>query len=167
MKTPAASLVIFALLAAAACDGPMDLLVVGDEPTSVDATPIEIHPDRCALFDLESDPETIQKIDLSGDLLTITVEYSGGCDDHVFSLHAGACVLESWPPQSDIYLVHDDPGDPCDAIVTEELVFDLVPLKKTYREDLQGRSRTLVLNIYVPGSPTSYLPKPLYDMGSE
>ena len=166
MKTPAASLAIFVMLAGAACEGPMDLLVADDKPTTADAAPIEIH-DRCALLDLETDPVSVQKIEISGDLLTITVEYSGGCDDHGFTLHAGPCVLESWPPQSEIYLVHSDPGDPCDAVVTEERLFDLVPLKETYREDLRGRSRTLVLNIYVPGSQISYVPKPLYDMGTK
>ena len=165
MNTPAASIAIFAVLVAASCDGPKEMLVGGDEPTTVGATPIEIHPDDCSLFDLETDPVTIQEIGLSGDLLTITVEYSGGCDDHAFTLHAGPCFLESWPPQSEIYLVHDDPGDPCDAIVTEERVFDLTPLKKTYRVDQQGRSRTLWLNVYVPGSQVAYRPKPSYDMG--
>jgi hypothetical protein len=134
----------------------------------VDATPIEIHTEcsTYGLFQMEMDPVSIQKIEISGDLMTITVEYAGGCADHSFALHACSGFLESWPPQSEIMMVHEDPDDPCDAVVTEDLVFDLVPLKDTYRAS-QGRSRTLKLNVFESGGPPHYRPQPLYDMGPD
>ena len=160
--------VVVGALAAAGCKETTEMLGGGDDPVGVDATPIVIHSDCGAmdLFQMELDPVTIQTIALSADRMTIAVAYSGGCADHTFTLHACDVFLESWPPQSDVMLVHADPDDPCDAVVTEDVVFDLVPLKDTYRAS-QGRSRTLKLNVYASGDPPYYQPQPLYDMGSD
>ena len=171
MRPSAMMLLIFGVLAAAGCNEPMDFLVVGDEPIVVDATPIEIVRDHCSrygLFQLELDQVTIRQIEISGDLLTITVAYRGGCADHAFTLHATRCFLESWPLQSEIMLVHDDPDDPCDAIVTDEVVFYLAPLKEICLEMYPRHGcQPLKLNVYESGNPPHYSPQPLYDMGSE
>jgi hypothetical protein len=105
-------------------------------------------------------------MEISGDLLTITVEYSGGCADHAFTLHALGCFLESWPLQSEIILVHDDPDDPCDAVVTEELVFDLVPLNEVCLAGYPDGCLTY-LNVRESGDPPYYEPQPLYDTRSD
>jgi len=171
MRPSVMMLLIFGVLAGAGCNEPMDLLVVGDDPVAVDATPIEIEPDHCStygLHQLELDPVTIRQIEISGDLLTITVAYRGGCADHTFTLHACRGFLESSPLQSEIMLVHDDPDDPCDAVVTDEVVFYLAPLKEVclemYRRD---GCQPLKLNVYESSNPPHYTPQPLYDTGSE
>jgi len=164
MKLRAATVLVVGMLAALACDEPARVVDPGGDPAMVDATPIVVDPDRCVLFDLVSAPATIEHLGLSGDLLTFSVQYSGGCANHSFTLHTGVCFLESWPPQSDIFLVHEDPGDPCDSVVTEAQVFDLAPLKVAYLDGNGGRSRTLVLNIHEPGKQGHYEPEPLYEL---
>ena len=161
-------MIVVGVLAAAGCNEPRDFLVVGEAPTVVNATPI-VMQDGCsipALFALELDPVIIRKMEILGDLLTITVEYAGGCADHAFTLHASRGFLESWPLQSEIILVHDAADDPCDGVVTEELAFDLVPLKDTCQEMYAGGS-LMHLNVYESGNPPHYEPQPLYDARSD
>jgi len=147
-----------------ACDDPVRIVDPGGDPGIIDATPIVVDPERCILFDLDSEPAAIEHIGLSGDFLTVTVHYSGGCADHSFTLHTGRCFLESWPLQSEIFLIHEDPGDPCDSVVTEERVFDLTPLKEVYWEGHAGRDGTLLLRVHEPGNQEPYEPKPRYEV---
>jgi len=165
MTSRAAILLIVGVLAAVACDEPTRITNPGGDPSVVDAEPIVIDPDRCPPFGLDSEPAAIEKIEISGDLLTITIEYSGGCDYHTFSLNTGRCFLESYPVQSDIFLVHDDPGDPCDAVVEEDRVFDLTPLKEAYWDSYGGRGDPVLLRVYPPDSWDNYEPMPRYEFG--
>ena len=66
--------------------------------------------------------------------LHLTVSYSGGCATHDFTLFGSTAFAESWPVQADIWVVHDTPGDPCLAYITEERVYDLTALGDAYRE---------------------------------
>lgn len=71
-----------------------------------------------------------------GDTLIVTARYSGGCEEHRFAAVVGPEVAESLPPQMWGRLIHEDPGDPCDAIVEETVRFDL----SAVRRDLQRPS---------------------------
>ncbi len=91
------------------------------------------------------------------------VAYSGGCQTHHFSLHAPRCFLESYPIQSDIFLAHDDADDPCDALVEQELLFDLTPLKQEYLKTYRGSDGPIILRIYPPGTRDPVEPRPRYE----
>ena len=74
---------------------------------------------------------------LEDDTLTLTVSYSGGCREHVFTLVADMIADEACglPPVAlDVFLAHDDRGDPCEAYPTVRYDFDLTPIKEMYRE---------------------------------
>lgn len=95
----------------------------------------------------QGDPFGLKSASVTGDILTLSIDYSGGCMDHMVSVNASDAFLESYPPQVDCTIQHDDPGDPCDAIVTQSEGFDLTPLAELYMEMYQSTG-TLILNIY-------------------
>ena len=51
---------------------------------------------------------------LDGDVLRVTVSYSGGCADHTFELAYSATGSQLW-------LQHDANGDLCEAYLTQSL----------------------------------------------
>ncbi|MFC2097398.1 hypothetical protein ACFLSI_03585, partial [Bacteroidota bacterium] len=59
---------------------------------------------------------------LYGDFLFMRVGYSGGCNDHDFSMY----VL---PPNPDLMLHHNGHDDFCDAFLMTYLCYDLKPLQ--------------------------------------
>ena len=84
---------------------------------------------------------------VTGDILTITIQHSGGCMEHIMEVYVLDAFLESYPPQADCYIYHDDPGDPCDAIVPTTDGFDLLPLADLYISSY-GTAGPLILNLY-------------------
>lgn len=84
-------------------------------------------------------------VELSLDILTLNIGYSGGCEDHDFALVGPTTFMESNPVQTIIVLSHDDHNDPCDAWLTEELSFDLTPLKELWQQYYQQESGTIII----------------------
>ena len=98
----------------------------------------------------------IEDVDIGGDLLRLRVLYRGGCERHAFELYSTRGIYQSYPPQADVYLSHDDGGDACRRLVREELAFDLSPLK-----DLSDPGALLLrLHPYQETEPIQ--PLPLY-----
>jgi hypothetical protein len=100
-----------------------------------------------------SDPAKLQDFVVSGDRLDARVSYGGGCADHDFKLVAWGGWMESYPVQVRALLSHDAKDDPCDAIVSEDLSFDLQPLKRAYQESYgigDPGSTTLILSLDNP-----------------
>ncbi|MFC2135283.1 hypothetical protein ACFLTH_11780 [Bacteroidota bacterium] len=81
------------------------------------------------------------------DTLYFKVSYSGGCNDHDFRLVANNYFMESFPVQVGLFLSHEDFDDACDAIITEELYFDLSPLKDEYYNSYGNSTDPIILNI--------------------
>ena len=71
-------------------------------------------------------------VELTGDILEISVSYGGGCEEHDFDLIFDGLFLESYPVIAPTLLSHDSHDDPCEAWITEILFFDLTPLKEYY-----------------------------------
>lgn len=67
-----------------------------------------------------------------GDTLAIQISYSGGCRTHEFELLDTGIATKSIPPQHLLRLVHVLSDDPCEALVTKMLFYDLLPLKNKY-----------------------------------
>ena len=82
---------------------------------------------------------------IEGDTLTITFSYSGGCEDHDFTLVASNAFAESYPVQLRGIVAHDAHGDRCRAYLTEDYDFDLTPIKTLYQAAYQQDAGTIVL----------------------
>ncbi|MFE3846056.1 hypothetical protein ACFL1L_04265 [Thermoplasmatota archaeon] len=101
------------------------------------------------------DSLTINNIQLKKDLLRFNVSYGGGCEEHEFKLIATS-FMESYPVQVNIVLSHEDNDDPCDMWVTETLIFNILPLKKSYQQLYSEESGTIVMNIDGWGESINY-----------
>ena len=54
--------------------------------------------------------------------------------------------MESNPVQVNIVLSHENNDDPCDAWITEGMVFNLLPLKKAYQGQYSASGK-IILNL--------------------
>ena len=86
--------------------------------------------------------------ELDKDMLKLFVQYSGGCEDHEFLLIGPNGFLESMPVQINVLLSHNANNDLCEAYLSEELMFDLKPLKEAWQQTYQQESGTIVVQIY-------------------
>ena len=56
---------------------------------------------------------------LDGNMLKLTVSYSGGCEDQVFDLVGNEMIMKSFPPKRNMTLVRDSKGDACREFITK------------------------------------------------
>jgi hypothetical protein len=72
---------------------------------------------------------------VDGDTLAVTVTYSGGCAEHAFvPCWPDQSFMESAPVQARLELWHDDHGDPCDAVIEDDIAIDLGPLRDAWHD---------------------------------
>lgn len=93
------------------------------------------------------DPFEANSAAVKGHRLTIEVSYGGGCRTHDFTLVISESFQESDPVQLSAMLAHDADGDPCQAWLTESLVFDLRLIRERYIQAYGPGPGTVVLNI--------------------
>jgi hypothetical protein len=62
-------------------------------------------------------------------ILSVYVNYSGGCKPHVFDLVSNGMYSKSLPPQISVCLKHANNGDACRKLIMRELKFDISKLK--------------------------------------
>lgn len=128
------------------------LLDIGDTDGSADprksANAIEL-PDPTSFnrSDYPDDQISMTSAIVRNDSLVIDVTYSGGCADHVVRLIASNYWLESLPVQLYAVLAHDDGDDPCDAIVSSTVAFDLEPLRDSYH-DSYGPPGDVIIRVF-------------------
>jgi hypothetical protein len=89
---------------------------------------------------------TIKSILIKGDLMTIHVTFSGGCEEHEFKLLGQSNLQKSMPLKRGVMLFHDNKGDSCRELKDEILVFDITAL---------GVSKTEVL-LLIDGHETPH-----------
>ena len=111
--------------------------------------------------DISNDAVSINEVSVDNDTLKLNVSYSGGCKEHEFKLFGSSNIAESNPPQAQIFLSHNANNDACEAYITEELAFDLSPLKDSYKQIFQDNG-PLLLRIYAPRSSDPVRPLPVY-----
>lgn len=70
----------------------------------------------------------ISNAELNGNILKLTVSYSGGCEDQVFDLVGDEMIMKSFPPKRNVTLVRNSKGDACREYITKDLLFDLTEL---------------------------------------
>lgn len=132
----------FAALTLFACKNKADMqtsevAVVTEEQTAdaAEVKPIIIDPDYRMKED--QDPFNISATKIEGDILTIIVSYSGGCEDHVFDLYTNKKYMKSMPPQLNLILEHDGNGDACRAMISQDLKFDISEIKTAMSPNLR------------------------------
>jgi len=96
--------------------------------------------------DIQKDVFALNGATLLQDTLSLNISYSGGCQQHDFTLFASQ-FMETAPVQVNVYLRHDANNDLCEAYPTEEALFDLQPLANAWRQRY-GNSGAIILNIF-------------------
>lgn len=90
-----------------------------------------------------SDPYSILNAVIDGDMLRLTVRYSGGCNEHGFNLMGPLTIPAGDPTDVTLLLHHNAKGDACEALITRDLVFDLTPLKERWKS-VTGRTSGVI-----------------------
>ena len=73
----------------------------------------------------------VDSLAIAGDVLSIFVNYSGGCKEHTFELYSNKMYAKSLPPQLILYLKHINNEDGCRRLITQELKFNISAVKYT------------------------------------
>lgn len=81
---------------------------------------------------ISGDAYSFQMVNVVNNCLHLIVSYGGGCANHDFEMRWNGALMESMPPQAQIVLYHNGNQDPCDAIRSEHLFFDLNELDPTH-----------------------------------
>lgn len=140
MRAAPGALVFLSVLSAGSGSSPG---LLNEEPaTDVRAV---VLVDRLDPDQWPQDRYRVRKATVARDVFHLSVSYSGGCAEHEFQFVASRRFLESEPPKVQTLLAHAGSSDPCDALVSEELRFDLTPLKDHYRRTSRRESGTLIL----------------------
>ena len=84
----------------------------------VNKDPEFIQPEHNAAFNIE-------QLWVKGDILSVVVNYSGGCAGHRFDAWFNGNFMKSLPPKANIFITHDNNNDACRSNVTDTLEFDL------------------------------------------
>jgi hypothetical protein len=101
--------------------------------------------------DWPQDPLVLRQFSLEGGILELEVEYGGGCKSHDHDLVAWGGWMETVPVQVHVLLTHEDPDDPCDALIRRTLRYDLTRLREDYEASYpNGGPTTIVLLLTVP-----------------
>ncbi len=107
---------------------------------------IDIFIDDISYQNAPRDSFVFNSVKLIKNFLFLNVSYGGGCEEHIFLL-ISTSFMESNPVQVNVVLSHEDNNDPCDAWITEEMIFNLLPLKKLYQEQYQVTFAKIILNL--------------------
>lgn len=94
-----------------------------------------------------TDAYTLNSATITDDTLNISVSYSGGCEDHQFTLVASDRFLESFPVQLHASIAHNANGDTCEAYPTDNYRFDLTPIKTLYQKAYRQEAGTIILRL--------------------
>lgn len=110
---------------------------------------------------LRTDPFDLRAATIRGDSLEISVGYAGGCVPHCFDLIMSPAVFaKSLPAQAELYVLHHNQDDLCEAAVSRLLAFDLRPIARFY-EATFGRVDSLQLNLHTLIAGRASGPAPL------
>lgn len=82
-----------------------------------------------SIVDFPMDLYEVNEIEVFGDELQINVAYGGGCEDHEFKLINVVSPIDGGGQQMDVlYLSHNANNDLCEALIIEQLCYDISPL---------------------------------------
>lgn len=82
----------------------------------------------------------IDSVKINNDVLSLFVNYSGGCKTHTFELYSNAAYAKSLPLQTWVCLKHTSNNDACRQLIFETLKFNISKLQ------FKGEN-TVIINI--------------------
>ena len=105
--------------------------------------------DKDKFIEFKNDEFFLEDVLIEDDILKVNVSYNGGCKKHLFSLTAKDNFKEIENAyEINLKLFHNSNSDNCKKIVTEELFFNLLPLKTEFQKEKQDhKNKSLVLTI--------------------
>jgi hypothetical protein len=151
-------LVLIPTLAILSCDAGKPCRTICDSPPDGEIILFDDFKD----MPLITDPATIGDVRIEGDIIYLSVGFSGCTRDHDFALYGLTGFMESYPVQAAVYLSHDGKGEVCDAYFIKELRFDLTPLRCEYQRSY-GPHGPVRLRLYAPGARDLVEPLPVYN----
>ena len=91
---------------------------------------------------------------IQNDILVLQVQYGGGCKEHFFKLIISEGIEKSNPPQTTFFLSHNANGDNCEALISEDLRFNIIE----YKQYLQNafNTSTIIIKFYESYIRVSY-----------
>ncbi|NBC06767.1 MAG: hypothetical protein GVY26_06190 [Bacteroidetes bacterium] len=92
--------------------------------------------DNSAYQNGSDDPYFLREASIEGDCLYLRFQYGGGCKEVDFDL-VGAFQLGETAPLTRFVRVALDDDDNCEALITEEVTFNLKPLRVEGEEELR------------------------------
>jgi hypothetical protein len=107
------------------------LIACNNTKEVLDVDPINVKKAQIGDVTQESAQTTIGAVKLEGNILSLDVEYSGGCKDHSFEFVGSAAIMKSLPAKRAVKLVHDSNDDTCRELVSETIKFDIRALAVT------------------------------------
>ncbi len=91
---------------------------------------------------------------ITGDTLNVSFAYSGGCQEHEFSLYTNGAIAKSLPPQILLEIHHNSNRDKCRNFVRTTKSFDISSLKEKGYDKfivrIKGYNKPLLYNIPKP-----------------
>lgn len=122
--------------------------MINDKPIEISDIILLTNKNKLVGFK-NNDEFYLERVIIEDNILKLNVSYSGGCKKHQFSL----IEKKNLQRAKNIYevhlqLLHNSNKDNCKKIVTEELFFNLLPLKtKLQKENREQKDIKLVLII--------------------
>ena len=95
---------------------------------------------------VKSDPFQLLEVAIEDQLLKIEVSYGGGCEEHDFQVIWPEVITAGFPPDFSVVLNHQGNNDPCFAIITEVLEFDIDQSGLKLSDEAIGQMKITVIN---------------------
>jgi hypothetical protein len=102
---------------------------------------------QSSLPDLPTEHVVLENATIHGDIITVTLSYSGGCKPHEFDL-LFTTFEESSPVQISARILHHKNDDPCDNWVTETRAFNLSLLIEHYLKIYDRSCGPIIINVF-------------------
>jgi hypothetical protein len=116
-------------------------------PQGDEAVSRVVLPEGSDAADWRQDPYSIEVAAIEDDTFRLRVSYTGGCEQHSFQLVASESFSRTGSIEVGLLLSHNAKGDPCKALITQELRFDLSPLKRECQRTARTRKGPILLHL--------------------
>ena len=103
------------------------------------------------------DDFVVEEATLDGDTLRARVSYGGGCESHAMTLVISASFIETSPVRLRSFFRHEANGDPCQAWLTEDWVFELTLVRERYETFYGPGPGAVVLQLDLDGASADLL----------
>lgn len=130
-----------------ACKAQKSKTATSDTSTSALEKNLIITPDMSQ----RSAPIVIEGAMMLHDSLILSLSYSGGCENHTFSLYTNALLAKSLPPKINMRLIHKDNNDKCRDLIRKTVSFSLKNLHEIY-------NKNIIINLESYPTPILYQP---------